>query len=99
MKNINRLRGQQSLNGIRRFDPQNARICKLAFYDLAPGFANSMNTTFKSEKIPIRIGSSNCNQKRPISTAKVYLNGHAAPVNCLEIERREIILRHDLRLG
>ena len=83
MKQGDGIRRQHLPNCIGRFYPQDARIGELASRDLPPRSSNSLEETFNSKKIPIRIGRGHLHEKRSISAPKINLDRSASTIDGL----------------
>ena len=95
MKLGDRIRWQHLPNCIRSFYPQDARVRELACRDFLVRASHSLEETFNSKKIPIRVGRGHFHEKGSISAPKIDLDRSASTVDGLQIERSKIIRWND----
>lgn len=99
MKNRDRTRGQQVINGIRNFEPHNTRIRKAGALELATSAPHPSNEPFDSQEISRCVLRRDGGEKRAVSAPEIDLERRAAAVDRFEIERRKTIGRDELRLA
>ena len=98
MKDGNRTGRQELSNRIGNVATQDPGVAQTAQFDLAAGASHSPDHPLNPKKISCRIRRSQGGEKQAVAAPEINLERCVAPVDILQIERREIIRTNDFRL-
>ena len=98
MKDCNRTGWQQLRNRIRNVATQDTGVAQTAEVDPAASASDSPGQPLDSKKISGRIRRGHGREKQTVAASKIDLERRVTPVDCLQIERREMIRANDFRL-